>query len=143
MDYLLLVITHTSCFEYMTWSNLPNLLYLCYALLQTRKYYLLPVLNKKLMKWFEDFFIDIFHTYTTCIFSYLHVHIFTLERLEFVKQSSCHGLRRLYNWHVLCSDAWLKTQSIVHWNPSIVDPSIVENLSLIDKLCLTKEFFTT
>ena len=31
----------------------------------------------------------------------------------------------------------------LHWNPSIVDPSIVENPSLIDKLGLTKGFFTT
>ena len=31
----------------------------------------------------------------------------------------------------------------VHWNPSIVDPSIVENPSLIDMLGLTNGFFTT
>ena len=38
---------------------------------------------------------------------------------------------------------WLNKFVNIHWNPSIVDPSIVENLSLIDKLGLTKGFFTT
>ena len=40
---------------------------------------------------------------------------------------------------VLCAIVHYK----IHWNPSIVDPSIVENPSLIDKLGLTNEFFTT